>query len=379
MKGPIFFYLVRLVVDEDPVFAQEAQQCLLSLVRGKESLTFFMNFVEVVFHLNNYIGHPEYNHMQAYHPGVDPAIFASFAGSLAGIEQLPLRMRIYTMMLNRMAAEHKLQVALKLAQDILSPVAEGELPLPAADSLVRDALAILSCREIRIGGTDGDEDETAAMLAATAEEEAAAGMDPSAVAAATNEAAGKAAVAAATGAVLKAFASKNLVENIVPIAMELKRFLERSRSPLQRDLTLFFKVLMQDYKKDMLDIFAANKQLASEIEYDLRQLDTTTTTSTSEVSAANRASSVRKSVSVVGGPASRRQSLVSHTPKRVVQLQSPAPSTALRNSRSSVASVTLSVPRLRKGKSKSHLQQSLVSLNTNLDDDKPDETPVPLW
>ena len=349
MKGPLFFYLLRLGADADAALAQEARQCLLSLVRGRESLTFFMHFVEAVFHLNDYTAHAQYNHLRAYHPGVDPALYAAVARALAGPAQQPARMQLYAFLLAPMTPEHKLQLAFRLAQDVLAAVADGALPLPAAEPLVRDTLAVLSSRDIKIGDSTSSSsaasaaaavtDSALSAAAAAEEEELAAGMDADAASAA----AGSAAVAAAKGAVLTAIARRNVVENIVPIAVELKRFLERARSPLQRDLTRFFKVLVQDYKKEMQDIFTANKQLAAEIEYDLRQLGTTAELPSPAPAAEDSAPHGRLTPRL-----SRAQ-----TPRRVVQLQSPAPTSALR-ARTSLAAAagdaTFSVPRMRKSR-----------------------------
>ena len=347
MKGPLFFYLLRLGADPDPALAQDARQCLLSLVRGRESLTFFMHFVEAMFHLNNYTAHPQYNHMHAYYPGVDPAVYAAHAGLLAGDAHAPQRMLLYTAMLRHMTPEHKLELAFKLAQEVLAAVAEGELPLPAAEPLVRDALAVLSSKEIKVGAADAlpdDEDADGAAAAADGDAAGAAGGAGGAAAAVA---------AAAKGMVLATIARKNVVESIVPIAMELKRFFEKQRSPLQRDLTLLFKVLMQDYKKEMSDIFAANKQLASEIEYDLRQLKNpaevvvvvpSKPSSSSSSQQQQQQQPLQASAASARRPSTRMGA--ARTPRRVVQMMSPAPS-AIKSARASLAS-NLSVPRLRR-------------------------------
>jgi len=277
LKGPLFFYTLRLLVDDDPVLSRQAQQCLASLVRGKESLMYFSHFVETVFHLNNFQGNPRYNQLRAFHPDVDPSALA-FAASLAGNrpERRNKRMQLYAFMLSAMTPEHRLQVTLKLTQEVLAAVAEGELKLPAANDVIQDTLAILVSKEIKVGGSaagsddDDIDDSEKPSTSAAAAAAAAAGGNEGGSAAAT----AAAAAAAAKGALLTKIAKKNVVENVVPIAVELKRFFEREHSPLLRNLTLFFKALMQDHKKEMQDIFAANKQLGEEIEYDIRQLKT---------------------------------------------------------------------------------------------------------
>jgi condensin-2 complex subunit D3 len=129
-----------------------------------ESMLYFNHFVEAVFHLNNYTGHRDYNQLRAFHPGVEPSAFA-FAGSLVGNDgdKKKRRMALYSLMLSGMSQEHKLQVALKLTQEVLAAVADGDLPLVAASDVVQDTLAILVSKEIKVG-SGGSEDEDGTTL-----------------------------------------------------------------------------------------------------------------------------------------------------------------------------------------------------------------------
>jgi len=64
---------------------------------------------------------------------------------------------------------------------------------------------------------------------------------------------------------------KNVIENIVPVVIELKSKLEQMRSPLLRFLMGYLKELVSDYKDEIADILATDLQLAKEIEYDMRK------------------------------------------------------------------------------------------------------------
>lgn len=56
----------------------------------------------------------------------------------------------------------------------------------------------------------------------------------------------------------------------MPIVIELKHALAKSRSPLLGNLMDYLRELMKDYKDDIQDIFASDRQLAQELEYEFR-------------------------------------------------------------------------------------------------------------
>lgn len=66
---------------------------------------------------------------------------------------------------------------------------------------------------------------------------------------------------------------KNVLQNVVPIVIELKRILEGVHSPLIRHLMCAIRELLRDYKEEMKDILAGDARLAQEIEYDMRQFE----------------------------------------------------------------------------------------------------------
>ena len=63
----------------------------------------------------------------------------------------------------------------------------------------------------------------------------------------------------------------NVIENIVPIVIALKRKLEEMKSPLLDDLMSYLREIMKDYKSEVKEILSADKQLAAEIQFDLKK------------------------------------------------------------------------------------------------------------
>lgn len=75
----------------------------------------------------------------------------------------------------------------------------------------------------------------------------------------------------------------------MPIIIELKRLLEKHRSPFLKNLMEYLKELLKDFKDEVNDILVADKQLAKEIQYDLRQLAAQTKTNAPGATTANTA------------------------------------------------------------------------------------------
>ena len=50
-----------------------------------------------------------------------------------------------------MAPEHKFATAAKICSEVLTSFADSQLSLTHAQEVLRDALAILSCKEIKVG------------------------------------------------------------------------------------------------------------------------------------------------------------------------------------------------------------------------------------
>lgn len=66
---------------------------------------------------------------------------------------------------------------------------------------------------------------------------------------------------------------RNVIENIVPIVVALKRKLATNKSPLMGNLMHFLRELMKDYKDEIKDILAEDRQLMAEIDFDLKRFE----------------------------------------------------------------------------------------------------------
>jgi condensin-2 complex subunit D3 len=58
---------------------------------------------------------------------------------------------IYGALLRSMSAEHKFSAAAKLCGEVLAGVADGLLPLVECEEVLRDALALMACKDIKVG------------------------------------------------------------------------------------------------------------------------------------------------------------------------------------------------------------------------------------
>jgi hypothetical protein len=50
-----------------------------------------------------------------------------------------------------MSPEHKFNSAAKLCGEVLAGIADGLLPLSECEEVLRDALCLMACKEIKVG------------------------------------------------------------------------------------------------------------------------------------------------------------------------------------------------------------------------------------
>jgi len=207
----------------------------------------YSNFPESLFHFAGYTDHPTYNKTATTEQ--EKELF-----NLSGEKNSKEREKLYLFMLDSMSDEHRFQTTYRLCQDVLGGVVEGTLPLNAVTlPLLRDTFNCLSSDQIKLQSlksrTGGEEE---------AETE--------------QEMAGKV-MEAAKKKLISDTVKKNVMENIVPIIIALKHKLAGAKSPLLQDLFKYLRKLMDDYKNEVQDILAADRQLAAEVEFDLRRFE----------------------------------------------------------------------------------------------------------
>lgn len=136
-----------------------------------------------------------------------------------------------------------------------------------ADFDCQDALEILACKEMRIQSNRGPANAESADLDEEGEN-------------------GGASVSATRGRLVTQAAKKNLIQNAIPIFIELKRLFESKNSPLTGCLMECLRVLLKDYKNEIDEILVADPQLRKELLYDMQKYDAAKAKSTAQVAVA---------------------------------------------------------------------------------------------
>lgn len=246
-RGTLFHRFLLALVDESDKIRQLANFLFGSILKTKAPLLAYNSFVETIFVLNDCHAHA--GHIEMLHTSEsERALFSLRGNAEMDVEK---RMHIYECLLKQMAPEHILATSAKLCADILAAAADGMLNLddPTAQCVLEDSLKILASKEMRIGGSRG----AAAADHLEGEED------------------GAAAFAAVKGRVVTQLAKRNLVQNAIPIFIELKRLLESRNSPLTGMLMECMRVMLKEYKNEIEEILVADKQLQKEIMYDMQK------------------------------------------------------------------------------------------------------------
>lgn len=183
-------------------------------------------------------------------------------------------MHIYVSLLKQMAPEHLLATFAKVCAEILASASDGMLKIDDVTSQSvlqvlwnvcildsfqyvdtffypkqQDAFQILSCKEIKIPTNKGPAVESTEM------EEEATGEN------------------AVRGRVITQVVKKGLIQNTIPIFIELKRLLESKNSPLSGSLMECLRTLLKDYKNEIDEMLVADKQLQKELIYDIQKYE----------------------------------------------------------------------------------------------------------
>eukprot|EP00124_Ichthyophonus_hoferi_P001616 Ihof_evm2s89 gene=Ihof_evmTU2s89 len=252
-KGSLFFRFISTLVDEDNDIRRFAEFCLVNMLALKHPNIFFNNFVEAVFHFNGYMQHKIYNRFPQ-----SPRELRLFC--LQGPANASKRHAIYEALLNYMSDEQRLQLTAKLIQDVLAAAVDREIPLDKqSEALLGDTLVILASKSIKLtsmrvkkNGLDEEDMEMTQSQDTPGPSQA---------------------LARAKSKMLSSIVKKNVIENIVPTVIALKGLLEEEHSPLLRLLMEYLRETMEDYKDEVMEVLEHDRQLADEIEFDLRRYE----------------------------------------------------------------------------------------------------------
>ncbi|RLV98116.1 hypothetical protein DV515_00011072, partial [Chloebia gouldiae] len=313
-KDCLFFRFVSVLVDPNPDIARFAEFCLVHLLLKRNPVMFSQHFIECIFHFNSYEKHQKYNRFPQ-------SLRAKQLFSLKGKDNKEKRMRIYTFLLDHFTDEQRFSITTKISHNILACFVDEVLPLDLEGSeLLSDTFAVLSCKEIKLSS-----------MRSQPEEDIQADEDEMAMANAVMQVAQK--------KLISQVQKKNFIENIIPIITSLKSLMEQKRIPALKDLMNYLREVMQDYRNEIKDFFAVDKQLAAELEYDMKkyeeQLAREKESDQEQLSAAQRevviainsqSSSLERAATPGGQNNKNAQSSVSGRPSTAGSIPPPGPS-----------------------------------------------------
>jgi condensin-2 complex subunit D3 len=267
-RGLLFHRFLVATVDDDDDVADLAEMTLLGPLISKHPRLFANQFVESIFVLNHCRAHPIFKAAAAAGDG-GSGISVGFEGiNLDGELGRIRRMRMYQMMLSSMSDEDKIGVTARIGKEVLGGALKSGSELnvvvttsidpssttayEAAFNVLSDALTILRCPQLRVGKSNRSIDEDI--------------EDPNV----SSNNAQRALVA--KGRLLSNVSRKHLIEILMPILCNLKLVLEKSRSPLLKDLMMYLLDVYQRYKTEAQECLANDPTTLQEIEYDAQQL-----------------------------------------------------------------------------------------------------------
>ena len=333
-KGQLFVRFAAALADNSPgVRALAASLLADPQLAPRVPLLAYNHFSEALFSLNGFDGGAASVAGGRTAPQQEKSTLA-MGGS--DVDARGKRLEVLRALLRAMTPEHRLATASKLCGEVLVPVAEGTLPLPACNEVLADALSALASREM-------------SFKAAAAKAGAAAPGDED-----DGEEGGEqgAQLAHAKARVVSTLAKRNVVEHFVPVLIELRTLLTAQKSPLLGHLMACARTTLRDFKDELEDILVADRQMAAELAFDLRH-------GGGEAQAADKAAAPRQQQAARAQPAraSRRQAAAMQTPGTAARASplraSPAANVAATPGGAAVAAAgaaavaPMSVPRIR--------------------------------
>ncbi|KAL4565790.1 hypothetical protein LXL04_029896 [Taraxacum kok-saghyz] len=244
-RGVLFLRFLLSLVDESEKIRQLADFLFGNILKVKAPLLAYNSFVEAVFVLNDCNAHT--GQANSGSSSKENRLFSIRGNDESSRNQ---RMHIYVSLLKQMAPEHLLATFAKVCAEILASASDGMLKIEDAtsQSVLQDAFQILSCKEIKIPTNKGPAVESTEMEEETGEN-------------------------AVRGRVITQVVKKGLIQNTIPIFIELKRLLESKNSPLSGSLMECLRTLLKDYKNEIDEMLVADKQLQKELIYDIQKYE----------------------------------------------------------------------------------------------------------
>ena len=268
-KGLLFYRLLATTVDDDVTVANLAHLILCGPLLSKQPSLFFNNFVDAIFVLNGCTVFS--THKVNYHDDSEAKITNDLAlehSISLKIKAREKRFQIYSMLLEHSTDEEKIGTSARIAKKVLAVAIRqsGDLrsacstlqhektspSLLSAYSVISDSFAILSDKKLCMNKSTGLNDDLNLSSSIT-------------------ESSSR--LSSVKSHLLSKISRKHLIESVVPILCKLKPILERSRSPLLKDLMNYFVYIFRQFKREINETLATNPTLLQEIIYDTKKFE----------------------------------------------------------------------------------------------------------
>lgn len=143
-RGAFFFRIIQTLNDESEEIRHLSTFYIQQRLIKRKPKVMFHNFVEAVFHFNEYEDHPKYNKFIISER--EKKLF-----SLKGEQNRASRMKLYRFMLEHMEDTDRFETTHRLCRDILNGTVEGVIALDErATGLLQDCFACLASDEIKL-------------------------------------------------------------------------------------------------------------------------------------------------------------------------------------------------------------------------------------
>ena len=274
-RGLLFHRFLVACADNDESVASVGESILVGPLLSKCPKLFFNNFVESFFVLNRCTAHPIYLAAASSGDG-GGGIAVGFEGiNLSGRAGRVKRFRMYELMLSKMSDEEKIGITARLAKEVLgSALSSGsdlyrvctnpqsntngdkssDRAYDSAFNVLSDCFTILCSPALRVGKSCQTNDDDNDIV-----------EDPNNPTNPTRR------VIAAKGKLLSKISRKHLIEIVFPILCNLKAMLQKSCSPLLKELMAYMVHIFRAYKTEVKDFLSNDPGLLQEIEYDAKR------------------------------------------------------------------------------------------------------------
>ncbi|KAL2078279.1 hypothetical protein ACEWY4_025964 [Coilia grayii] len=241
-KDSLFFRYAAAMADSVGEIAKLCEYCLVDRLLKKNPQMFYQHFIECIVHFNSYDKHRKYNKFPQTER--EKAMF-----SLRGPANQGKRFKIYKFLLKHFTDEQRFNTTNRIRKEILDGFVDQTMPLDEdGAALLSDTFDVLALKELKLSattstadGADEAQDEQAIIVKTIQKK------------------------------LISHAQKKNLIENIIPVVLGLKNLLEEKRSPVLGNLMYYLQVITEDYRAELKEVFAADAQLAEELEFGLKQ------------------------------------------------------------------------------------------------------------